>query len=410
MEKRADDRFPVQSRAVVIPVNDSSQPLDALLADVSASGLRLIVSKDLGEGAQIVVELESNIALAEVRYLNPRGDKFVLGARKLATIPRVDLPEDATWEQKLAQLTGRPTFLAAKAVDDLDPALIETVTTPPVAALMPNLKISIPLPVRPQPALRGVSVETVAEPRTSIVLQNSSLDIAPADIPAPALTPMTPPPAEPLPDIREYMRAVQKPQISEAPIVQNDVVVRRQNRSRLGLIASAAVACLLAVAAAGFYWHPAQGSSEQISASKATKPKQEDGETAAATVASAAVAVKPTPAHPAANATSTTAAPSTAQAHQAALQTTSISWVAVCTDTKEQVRKLMQDGDHVNFSFDQKAVVRMGSSGAGEITVDGKSIGPLGPLGSPRVLLVKSSGFEYLAGLPADGSGDCPTR
>ncbi|MEQ1948720.1 MAG: RodZ domain-containing protein [Bryobacteraceae bacterium] len=426
MEKRTDDRFPVQSRAVVILLNDPSHPLDALLADVSASGLRLIVSKDLGEGTEILVELESNIALAEVRYLNPRGDKFVLGARKLATIPRVDLPENATWEQKLERLTGSPVAPPYDPVAQAETTTADAETTPPVASLMPDLKISIPLPVRPEPARCRVAVESIAEPHAPVALQSSHLDVAPADVAAPVPTHMADPQPEQLPDIREYMRAIQSPQISEGTAVaQNDVDGKHQNRSRLGIIAAAAVACLLAVAAAGFYWHPAQGSSNKTPVPKAAQGNVHSAasstpeKTAATTpmpdpAAKSAAAPIASAAKPAAATASTSAAAitsaSTSSAHQASLHATSITWVAVCTDTKEQVRKLMQDGDHFNFSFDQKAVVRLGSSGASELTVDGKSIGPLGPLGSPRVLLVKPVGFEYVAGLPADGSGDCPSR
>ena len=104
VEKRSDDRFAVQSRVTVTPLNEPSRKMDALLADVSATGFRLILPEALASGTRVVVELESHIALAEVRYLYPRGDKFATGAMKLASVLRLELPDDATWEQKVRKL------------------------------------------------------------------------------------------------------------------------------------------------------------------------------------------------------------------------------------------------------------------------------------------------------------------
>ena len=84
-----------------------------------------------------------------------------------------------------------------------------------------------------------------------------------------------------------------------------------------------------------------------------------------------------------------------------------MNWVSACADGKETYTKVLQAGDSLKFDFGTKAVLRMGNSGAAEVTLDGKSVGPIGALGSPRVIALDATGFSYLPAGPADGSGDC---
>ena len=49
VEKRSDDRFAVQSRVTVTPLNEPSRKMDTLLADVSATGFRLILPEALAD-------------------------------------------------------------------------------------------------------------------------------------------------------------------------------------------------------------------------------------------------------------------------------------------------------------------------------------------------------------------------
>jgi hypothetical protein len=89
-DKRSEERFPVRSQekravsqAKLIIVDRPSHEADCEIVDVSGSGMRLVGAENLPAGAQIVVELETLLVLAEVRYSYPRGEKFVAGVQKL---------------------------------------------------------------------------------------------------------------------------------------------------------------------------------------------------------------------------------------------------------------------------------------------------------------------------------------
>lgn len=153
------------------------------------------------------------------------------------------------------------------------------------------------------------------------------------------------------------------------------------------------------------------GATPNTTSSASSVPKKTQA--AAPGAAQTATSAPPTP-NPATSATPVAAAASVAPAAGAGamrhvvIVSKSSNWLSACSDTKEKVTKLLSAGDKLEFQFLKRAVVRMGNSGASEITVDGAAIGPVGPFGSPRVITINGAGFVYSPGLPADGSADCP--
>lgn len=71
---------------------------------------------------------------------------------------------------------------------------------------------------------------------------------------------------------------------------------------------------------------------------------------------------------------------------------------------------MMSPGDERKIDFTGKAIVRTGNAGGIAITVDGKSVGPVGPQGGLRVVelnpQVNPNGFHYLALKPGE-NGAC---
>ncbi len=88
MEHRAEPRFLVSSPIRVIVPGNPAQILNCDLIDVSATGMRFISSEKVPADEIVAVEVDSRLVLAEIRYCQPRGDKFVAGVRRLHEIAK----------------------------------------------------------------------------------------------------------------------------------------------------------------------------------------------------------------------------------------------------------------------------------------------------------------------------------
>jgi Domain of unknown function (DUF4115) len=81
------------------------------------------------------------------------------------------------------------------------------------------------------------------------------------------------------------------------------------------------------------------------------------------------------------------------------------SWIDVCTDGQTVLRKYFPPLSKVNLGFSKDAIVRMGNSGAVEISINGTLAGPLGSLGKPRVVQFDGKGPHFL--MPGDPGTEC---
>ena len=88
MEYRAEPRFPVRSPIRVIVPGDPARILSCDLIDVSATGMRFITAERVTPDEIVAVEVDSRLVLVEIRYCQPRGDKFVAGVKRLQEIPK----------------------------------------------------------------------------------------------------------------------------------------------------------------------------------------------------------------------------------------------------------------------------------------------------------------------------------
>jgi len=89
---------------------------------------------------------------------------------------------------------------------------------------------------------------------------------------------------------------------------------------------------------------------------------------------------------------------------RAFIRTTDRSWITACVDDKIAFSKLFTRGSQESVDFVDRAVLRLGDAGPVEITLDGKSVGPLGGPGQVRVIELDRGESHFLVGGEVD---DC---
>jgi hypothetical protein len=93
--------------------------------------------------------------------------------------------------------------------------------------------------------------------------------------------------------------------------------------------------------------------------------------------------------------------------HTAAIRVTAASWVAACSDGKEVLSHVLANGDSREIEFSEKAIVRTGNAGGTEVSVDGRTMGSLGPAGALRIVELAPHEFHLLSLSPGDNGHDC---
>ena len=88
MERRGEPRFPITSTIRVIVPGRNARTIDSTLIDISATGMRFLIDEALDPEYLVAIEVDSRLILTEVRYCQPRGERFVVGARRLHEIAK----------------------------------------------------------------------------------------------------------------------------------------------------------------------------------------------------------------------------------------------------------------------------------------------------------------------------------
>jgi hypothetical protein len=101
MNRRSETRFQVYSRAQLVLLDQPEQVLNVSLTDVSGAGFQLLADENLPPGQKIVVETDAHLMLAETRNSDRRGDRYAVGALRLHTYSKLDVPEQAGTLQKV---------------------------------------------------------------------------------------------------------------------------------------------------------------------------------------------------------------------------------------------------------------------------------------------------------------------
>ncbi len=358
MDARREPRFQIYAPGKLTLVDSPERELECLLLDISGTGMKFVADESLPVDEVVALEVEDHLVLADVRYSEPRGDRFVIGAERIHAVDKSALPQDKTRAEQIRYVVGdyrnriRLAIAAETAhVKKPEPELPIVHRDQVVEAAVQRLIEQWAKDSEgsaPDGTLRAAIVERAAEP----VAERSPI---PPPVVAPTTAPptITAPPAIPAP-----------PAISVTP-------ARRVLSWRLPFLAAGAVA-MMAFTGSVFwsYRHSvAANSSHPI------------------IVASQQAEVKLT------GATSPAAAGGTRHAEIRVMEP---AWVYAVSDGKEVFGKLLGKDETRQIDFAEKALVRVGNAGGVEISVDGKSIGPLGPRGAIRALEITPDGHRFV--------------
>jgi hypothetical protein len=82
--------------------------------------------------------------------------------------------------------------------------------------------------------------------------------------------------------------------------------------------------------------------------------------------------------------------------HHVQINTEESSWIAATVDGKPMLAEVVAKGGTREFDFSKVARVRVGAAGAVNLSVDGKSVGPLGRAGQLRMFDLTPDGIRFL--------------
>jgi hypothetical protein len=401
MEQRAEPRFPVRSPIRVIVPGDPTRILDCDLIDVSATGMRFLSGEPVPADEIVAIEVDSRLVLAEIRYCQTRGDKFVAGVHRLQEIAKgAELKDSAACATEMIRDLRRhisaggepdPKALAMNALQKIV-ARSEISSDGPEAS---KFELLPPEPVQPQPLVfrpSGNRGETSA-----ITIPNArELDAAPR---------LEPTGATPIDEMRLGEPVVAESPaaapIPKAPIIAlaptgSGVPARASRSWRVpGAIAAALIlACAITVllmqrrSQASSLAPPAEIQTAAVAPSPApAQPVTPDAQPAAPEAQAA-------PAVPPASIPSPEPPPAKkAGAHHARIKIIETSWVTLVVDGGQPLQTMLYKGDVHDFDYSQKAFLRVGNAAGVEITLDGTPIGPL--KGKVLLLQFTPQGVKY---------------
>jgi|HubBroStandDraft_6_1064221.scaffolds.fasta_scaffold1164233_1 hypothetical protein len=123
MNRRTEARFQVYSRAQLILLDQPERELNVSLTDMSGTGFQMLADEAVPAGKKVVVETDAHLILAEVRHSRRRGERYAVGAQRVHTLPKLDLPDQASRVEKIQILIndhqlklGKETAVPASVV------------------------------------------------------------------------------------------------------------------------------------------------------------------------------------------------------------------------------------------------------------------------------------------------------
>jgi hypothetical protein len=366
MDGRREPRFQIYAPGKLTLVDSPERELECLLLDISATGMRFVADESLPVDEVVALEVEDHLVLADVRYSEPRGDKFVIGAERIHAVDKSALPQDKTSAEQIRYVVGdyrnriRLAIAAETAqVKKPEPELPIVHRDQVVEAAVQRLIEQWAKDSEgsaPDGTLRAAIVERAAE---------RVAERSPMPPPVTAQPAITAPPAIPMPP------AMTAPLAVTAPPAISVTPARGVLSWRLPFLAAGAIAMMAFTAS--IFW-----SYRHSVAANSSHP---------VVIASQGAEVK---------LTATTSPAAAGGTRHAEIRVTEPAWVYAISDGKEVFGKLLARDETRQIDFFQKALVRVGNAGGVEISVDGKSIGPLGPRGAIRALEITPDGHRFV--------------
>jgi Domain of unknown function (DUF4115) len=359
MDARGEPRFSIYGAVKVTLLSSPERQLDCVLSDISATGLKLIAPESLSKDEVISIEAEDHLALADVRYSQPRGDKFTVGCERIHVLNKVSEMDQKSKAEQIRLL-----------VDDYRNRIQTGLKTPP-----PNgnqvepagAKVEIPaVPPTSTPfATRDQLLETAA---TFVVEQWEKVPASQPQGPATRgevvdrlavhlaekLRPPTPSPEN----------TPENPTEKPPPPPKKKINIRRF-RLPIGLAAAA----ILGWGLSAIFWSlGSSGAGVHLQSSIA-----------------ALIAPKPAP-----------AAEPVSSVRHAMIKAVEPTSVTASADGKRLFSKKLVKDDIREIDFSNKAVLRISNAKGVEITLDGKLVAPIGGRGQTRLVELSAAGVRLL--------------
>jgi hypothetical protein len=385
MDARREPRFSIYGPVKATLLSSPERALDCVLLDISATGLKLIAPESLAVDEILSIEAEDHLALADVRYAQPRGDKFTIGCERIHVLNKVSLPDDKVKVDQIRLLiddyrnrirtgiaTERPDTNQAEAAR-LDRQIQEKCGKAEIPAPAPKKPVAAPVttPSPPPPSAGAFATreqlldaaaawavehweKIPASPREGTAGRSEIIDRLTIHL-AERLRPPTPQPPEKLPE---------KPPEKKPQTIPKQTNVR-QWRLPIGLAAAA----ILGWGLSAIFWSlNSSGAADHLHTSIRALISPTD---------------PPAPAP-------------TSSVRHATIKVVEATWIVATSDGKRLFNKKLVKDDIREIEFSDKALIRIGNARGVEISLDGKPIGPIGGRGQPRLVELSATGFRLL--------------
>jgi RodZ C-terminal domain/PilZ domain len=440
MDRRKEARFQVYAPAKVAPLDEPETEMDCQVIDISGLGLRFVADTEYQEDQIVTLDTDQHLILADVRNCRVRGARFLIGAERIHSTAKVSLPQTASKLERNEALVGeyhrrlRGELPPAEPLElILVPSEVQVIPAEPLATLAEPPTTPVEAHAAPEPEPPSQHNAILEEPPEASASPTTLTPAKPADIKLnfqghspfvakpveissgvnpvhPETTPALPAspdlavvasdaaPAEKPPETKTIAKGSAAAKgappiyaidpIREAFIkseTEQPAQSKAKSRSRVLVVAIAAVCSALAVWVLWFGPFAKRAPLQTFADAQSSTPAVSSPAPAPVTTpAPTAPAPAPSPAPPAGQST-------------ALLEASGDNWVTACSDGKLAFTKMFAAGSKENLMFATRAVVRVGNAGALEISLNGKSIGPLGRAGQVRVIELKPTSWSFLS-------------
>lgn len=141
---RCEPRFQIKTNANLTVLDTHEPPSECQLVDISRSGVSFLTRENLPVGRVIGLDFRDQLVLAKVRNLEPRGDRYAIGAAQIHLVNKMDLPDSNTGIEQIWEAMKAPH--EAKRKQPGEPA---EVTDADARSLKSLSNLKMPAPVGP---------------------------------------------------------------------------------------------------------------------------------------------------------------------------------------------------------------------------------------------------------------------
>ncbi len=410
MDRRREPRFDVSARAKVTVFGNPELQLECSLLEISATGVELLADKSLLMDGIVGLELEDHFVLGDVRYTQPRGDKYTIGAERVYTAGKNASQQDQDPAEQMRTVVqdfhkcvrariagtasadtaeqGVPT-LSLEQLTRLDRQLRDYFDQPVRARVPVSIQKNEPEVNAPAERIENAPAEKVAEDQAPVA-DRWNQDSSPTAFSHPsetqlqwrgALLPMPGSSAPPAPSVEPQATSSVEPQLETIPESSHSgvdeesttetMLEEKATPTKAGLAEEAeepkfswriplSVAAIVTVAWSVFLFYDSSRNGNA-----ATAPAD------------------------------TSVSPDGQSKRRVQIRVIQPTWIRASSDGKELFAKLIGKGEVAEIEYSEKAQVRIGNTDNVEVILNGKPI-PLGDRGRIRLIELTAGNYRFL--------------